>query len=187
MRLLRNLDGEPPLADFTRFYSRHAEALVVFFARRVWDPDLAFELAAETFARAFAGRGRFRGTTDDAAAAWLYAIARNELARWHRRGRVRKAATRRLGLEIVGLADEEFARIEELADLAPVRAAVRAALGTLPAQQQEALELRVVAELPYDEVAARLKISEQATRARVSRGLQALARSMRANDPVEVA
>jgi RNA polymerase sigma factor (sigma-70 family) len=55
---------------------------------------------------------------------------------------------------------------------------VLAALETLAPEQREALRLRVVMELGYPAVAARLGISQQAARARVSRGLRALALSL---------
>jgi RNA polymerase sigma-70 factor (ECF subfamily) len=41
-----------------------------------------------------------------------------------------------------------------------------------------AIELRIVRELPYPEVAAELGVSEQTARARVSRGLRALRQAM---------
>ena len=47
-------------------------------------------------------------------------------------------------------------------------------LGRLAPTQRSAVELRVVRELPYPDVADRLGISEQAARARVSRALRAL-------------
>jgi RNA polymerase sigma-70 factor (ECF subfamily) len=51
-------------------------------------------------------------------------------------------------------------------------------LETLAPDQREALRLRVVLELDYASVAERLGISQQAARARVSRGLRALASSL---------
>jgi RNA polymerase sigma-70 factor (ECF subfamily) len=41
--------------------------------------------------------------------------------------------------------------------------------------ERRAVELRVVEELPYDDVAAALEIHPEAARTRVSRGLRALA------------
>ena len=46
------------------------------------------------------------------------------------------------------------------------------ALAELPADQRRALELRVVSELRYDEVAARLECTPVAARLRVSRALE---------------
>ena len=70
---------------------------------------------------------------------------------------------------------EEQIRIEELAALGELRSAVQGALAELGPEQREAVRLRVVDELGYPAVAARLGVSEQTARARVSRGLRALA------------
>ena len=53
-----------------------------------------------------------------------------------------------------------------------------AAVATLSDDAREAITLRVVDELSYPEVAARLEISEQTARMRVSRGLRALGNVM---------
>jgi RNA polymerase sigma-70 factor (ECF subfamily) len=47
-------------------------------------------------------------------------------------------------------------------------------VGALPTDQRLALELRVVDQLEYDEVAGRLGISVNAARLRVSRALRSL-------------
>jgi RNA polymerase sigma-70 factor (ECF subfamily) len=60
-------------------------------------------------------------------------------------------------------------------DFAPIRGAIEEALLTLREDQREALRLRVIEELPYDEVARRLACTEQSARQRVSRGLRRLA------------
>jgi hypothetical protein len=46
--------------------------------RRTFDPDVAVDLVAETFARAFVQRRRFRGGTDCEQAARLYGIEERE-------------------------------------------------------------------------------------------------------------
>jgi RNA polymerase sigma factor (sigma-70 family) len=163
-------------AAFADFYRERAEPLLLFFARRVYDAEVALDLTAETFARAYAGRGGFRGAGDEAAGAWLYGIARNLLRDWYRRGRCERSALARLGVEVPALDDAELARIEERAGLERLRGTLAAALATLSGDQREALRLRVVEELSYEEVARRLGVSEQTTRMRVSRGLRALGR-----------
>src|SRR5918997_840227 len=77
-----SLDDE----GFSRLYRVAAQDLVVFFARRTYDPEAAADLMAETFAKAYLGRRRFRGSTDEAARAWLFGIAR----RRHRNPEVTK-------------------------------------------------------------------------------------------------
>ena len=162
-------------AGFASAYRSHSRSILIFLTRRTYDPDTALDLTAETFARAFAGRRRFRGTTDDELAAWLFAIARHVLARFLRRGVVERRALTRLGVEVPPLEPDEVVRIVELAGLADVRGVVAETFGTLAADQREALRLRVVEELPYADVARRLAVSEQTARAWVSRGLRALA------------
>src|SRR5512132_3940983 len=70
---------------------------------------------------------------------------------------------------------EDYERIEDLVDFAPLRAALAEALETLAVDQREALKLRVIDGLPYPEVAAQLQCAETAARQRVSRGLRRLA------------
>ncbi|HSL11199.1 MAG TPA: sigma-70 family RNA polymerase sigma factor [Actinomycetota bacterium] len=159
---------------FVEVYRRHAEALLRYVGGRVLDPEVAAELTAETFAEAFASRGSYRDTGADGVA-WIYGIAKHQLGRYFRRGRVDTEARRKLAMPVRALPDEDFERIEELIDLAPIRAALVEALGTLDADQRRALELRVVDGLPYPEVAAKLSCGEPAARQRVSRGLRKLA------------
>jgi RNA polymerase sigma-70 factor (ECF subfamily) len=161
-------------------YERDARRLLVFFTRRTYDAQLAVDLVGETYARAFELRRRFRGDAHDAdlLAGWVFGIARNVLNETLRRGAAERRALRRAGVQPPVLDSEELGRIEELAALGDLRAAVAGALAELAAEQRDAVRLRVVEELDYAEVAGRLGISEQAARARVSRGLRAIASAL---------
>lgn len=161
-------------AEFVELYRRHAEDLLRYFARRTLDPEAAAELTAETFAEAFASRGNYRDTGANGVA-WLYGIARHQLGRFFRTGRIDRAARHRLGMPPRELPLEDYERIEDLVDFAPIRDALIQALAGLPQDQREALQLRVVEGLPYPEVAAKLTCAEAAARQRVSRGLRRLA------------
>lgn len=181
MKFRRSSIDSNPLADgeeFVRFYEHHAEPLLVFFTRRVFQPDVAFDLTAETFAQAFASRHRFRGRLDAEAAGWLYAIARHQLAAYLRRGKIERRALEALGIEVPTLSEDEYERVERLVGLPDLRAGVADGLARISTDHREALELRIVHELPYPQVARRLGVSEQTARARVSRGLRALAKAV---------
>jgi RNA polymerase sigma-70 factor (ECF subfamily) len=160
---------------FAALYDECAVGLLAFFARRTLDAEVASDLWAETMAQAFAGRGGFRGTTDEQAVSWLYGIAYRRLATYARRGSAERRALRRLRLQRPVVDDQDIERVEQLAGLHDLRREVMEALGRLPADQQEAVRLRVVDELPYEEIAARLDIKQDSARARVSRALRALA------------
>ena len=161
-------------AAFAVLYRRHAEDMLRYFARRTLDPEAAAELTAETFAQAFASRASYRETGANGVA-WIYGIARHQLGRFFRSGRVFRDARRRLGMPERELPPADYERIEDLVDFAPIRGAIEEALLTLGEDQREALRLRVIEELPYEEVARRLACSEQNARQRVSRGLRRLA------------
>jgi RNA polymerase sigma factor (sigma-70 family) len=160
--------------DITRLYDRHAETMLGFFARRTFDPEASVDLVAETFATAFVERKKFRGGNPASEAAWLYGIARNLLAEWHRKAGVERRALAKLGIERRALTEAEYERIEELAGLHELRASLQAGLGELSAQHRDALQLRIVEEREYADVARALGTSEQTARARVSRALSAL-------------
>ena len=159
---------------FTELYRRHAEDLLRYFARRTLDPEAAAELTAETFAQAFASRATYRDTGANGVA-WIYGVARHQLGRFFRSGRVDRAARRRLGMPERELPPADYERIEDLVDFAPIRGAITEALESLREEHREALRYRVIDQLSYPEVARRLSCTEDNARQRVSRGLRRLA------------
>ncbi|HVF77133.1 MAG TPA: RNA polymerase sigma factor [Solirubrobacteraceae bacterium] len=163
---------------FAAAYRTHARSILIFLTRRTCDPETALDLTAETFARAYESRRRFRGCTEEDQAAWLFGIARHVLARYLRRGKAERRALARLGVEVPSLEPEDLVRVVALAGLEELRGAVAEELRALPAAHREAVRLRVVEELAYDDVAQRLAITEPTARARVSRGLRAIGREL---------
>jgi RNA polymerase sigma-70 factor, ECF subfamily len=165
---------EDPRA-FRELYDRWADKLLAYFYRRTLDPEVAGDLLAETFAVAFARRGRFRDVGRPGAT-WLYGIAAKELSHWFRHQAVELKMVRRLAIEVPALDDESIARIEALADVEAHRSALAAALDRIGPGERDAVQLRVVDELDYAEIASALHCSEAAARTRVHRGLAHLNR-----------
>lgn len=166
--LIRAADSDP--SAFGALYERHLLAVYSWCHRRLG--SAASDLTAETFAQAWLSRDRFRDEHSGSALPWLLGIARNVLRETIRHDRVESRARERLQLP-VDLADEDgYAAIE--ARLSP-RLALATALEDLPDHEREALKLRVLDELPYDEVAEQLSIRPAAARLRVSRALRRLA------------
>jgi RNA polymerase sigma-70 factor, ECF subfamily len=164
-------------AAFGELYSRHASAVFGWFSRQLeW---AAADLTAETFARAWFSRRRFRDDRNGSALPWLFGIARNVLRDSARRGELETRARAKLGLPLHLGAEDGYAEVEER--LSP-REALAAALRQLPPHERQAVELRVVDELPYREVAQRLAIRPTAARLRVSRALRRLALSTSEED-----
>jgi RNA polymerase sigma factor (sigma-70 family) len=160
-------------ASFERFYCRHVEPLLGFFARRTRDAELAADLCAETFAAALAGRHRYRPEVG-AASAWLYGIGRKKLADAQRRGVAEQRSRRLLGMERIEISDDDAARIDRLAEAVQARVLV----DQLAPEQRDAITAHVLEERPYDEIAAELNTSQAVVRKRVSRGLAAMRQRM---------
>jgi RNA polymerase sigma factor (sigma-70 family) len=165
---------------FVPFYRQEAEAVLLFLTRRTLDGEVALDLTAETFAQAWRGWSRVREDSREEMRAWLFTIARRQLGNYLRRGHAQRTAIRHLGIRTPSVHEDDLAAIEEAAGLGDVRLGLKVELGRLSDEQREALQLRVVEEMPYEEVARRLGVSEPAARARVSRGLRALQRTLAA-------
>ncbi|HZO37407.1 MAG TPA: RNA polymerase sigma factor [Solirubrobacteraceae bacterium] len=164
-----------PLGDFEELYRSMAQSTLVFFTRRTADPEIGRDLWAETWARAYESRGRFRGSTRAEREGWVMGIGRKVLASYYKRGAVHRRAMGRLELERPSLGDADLERLERAAGLGELRDELGRALADIPGPQQEALRLRIVDGHSYPEVARRMGVSEEAARARVSRGLRTLA------------
>jgi RNA polymerase sigma factor (sigma-70 family) len=166
---------------FGELYRRHAVAVHRWFCART-DERNAEDLTAETFAQAVLSLKRFRDEAGGSAAPWLFGIARNLLRHHLERRRVETAARRRLGMPI--RADEpDFDAVEDRSTTENLKRELDEALALLPASQRRALQLRVVEELPYADVAATLGCSELAARLRVMRARTSLTRLLKGAVP----
>ena len=147
-------------AAFTELFERHFDDVYRYLAFRVGEV-MAEDLAAETFARAFAGRRRFepdRGSVR----AWLFGIARN-LIRDHRRDERREMETvRRASAEPLRHAPDNAAQLAE-------RLRLRASLASLKTEWREIVLLLGIAGLSYEETADLLHIPLGTVRSRYSR------------------
>src|SRR6266567_6677782 len=162
---------------FGELYRRHVETVHTWFRSRT-DERTAEDLTAETFAQAVLGLKRFRDERDGSAAPWLFGIAKNLLGRHRERRRVETAARRRLGMPI--RSDEAaFDAVDERASAGRLARDLDGALAQLPTAQRHALELRVVEELPYAQVAENLGCSELAARLRVMRARTTLTKLLK--------
>lgn len=154
---------------FRALYDRYAAPIHGYHLRRSRDPHAAQDLTAETFAQAWISRSRFRDEAGGSAGPWLFGIARNVLLASVRARRLERGACARLGiLEELDRPAVEPAPDESWLD------GLDEAIADLPADQRDAIRMRVVEDLSYPDAAARLDASPQVVRARVSRGLRTL-------------
>jgi RNA polymerase sigma factor (sigma-70 family) len=143
-----------------------------FFVRVTGRADVAADLCAETFAAALDSQPDYRSERGSAGG-WLFGIARHKLADSRSRGCVEDRARRRLGMEPIALPDPALERIDQLRGGETLEL-----LRTLPDDQRQAIEGRIVSELDYEEIAASLECSPSVVRQRVSRGLRSLRKQL---------
>lgn len=167
--------------EFEAQYKALYPSIHTFFRNRGFDEDQAQQFAQDAFVEAFEKRHTYRG--EGSPRSWIFAIARN-LWRNHWRDQDR---LKRTGDEVPyhdweqderrpGQAPGNPAPSDPLDDAlrAETDAAVRAAIETLPREQQEALVLRMDQELQYSEIAALLRISVDLVKSRLYQARQNL-------------
>jgi RNA polymerase sigma-70 factor (ECF subfamily) len=145
---------------FGAVFDRHFAAVHAFAQRRV-GAELAEEVAAEAFARAFAHRKRYDAEFGDALP-WLLGIATNLMRRHWRTERRRLDAYARVASQHTPSVDAHTA--EEA-----IRAVAR-----LPRRQREVVLLHVWADLSYEQIARALDVPVGTVRSRLSRARGAL-------------
>jgi RNA polymerase sigma factor (sigma-70 family) len=151
-------------AAFDVLFARHHIAIRRYLHARLGDPALAEDLAAETFARAFASRGRFRDQ-GHGVRAWLFSIATNLLLDELRaRGRRSRYVS--------------HGPASAAAPALPSDPALSALLRDLPPAQLEVLLLHAWGDLSYEGIAAVLGVRVGTVRSRLSRARARLQRAM---------
>jgi RNA polymerase sigma-70 factor, ECF subfamily len=139
---------------FEQVFEQHFDGVYGYLARRI-GPELASDLASETFARAFAGRRTYDGDRGEPRA-WLFGIAHNLLRRHYR--------------------DEER-RLHALAQLDqsgsdatfPEEPRLAAALAALTVEERDTLLLFSWADLSYGQIAETLALPLGTVRSRLHR------------------
>jgi len=154
---------------FGVFYDRFESVVLTFCVRATGRADVAADLTAEVFAAALQSAASYSPRLGSARA-WLFGIARHELADTWRRGRVEDRARRALEMEVLMLSDAALERIERLAE----GGGALTLLSELPEDQRLAITGRVLEDRDYGELATALECSPSVVRQRVSRGLRTL-------------
>jgi RNA polymerase sigma-70 factor (ECF subfamily) len=171
---------------FAAIYDRYFTEIYRYVAGRL-GPDVADDLAAETFADAFRKRADFQPGRG-ALRPWLYGIATNLVAR-HRRVEARRlnaisrAASRTPGGPAAAdpgdLQDRAAARVSAQ----QLRRPLARALAQLPDGDRDVLLLISVADLSYEEVAAALRIPAGTVGSRLNRARRKVRSALKDIDP----
>lgn len=151
---------------FGELYERHRESVYRYLRARTGDDDLALELSAVTFERAFVAIPRYR-TRGGGFLAWLFRIARNAATDEARRLRRRSDRSNTQAASQVATPEQLVLRAEQRIELVQL-------VRELPDDHREALALRYGGRLTAREIGAVLGKSEAATQKLIGRALARL-------------
>jgi RNA polymerase sigma factor (sigma-70 family) len=160
---------------FAELYRMYSPAIYAWFRRHaVADPETAADLTAEVFARVIVELPRFRGSRPGSGTAWLFAIVRHLAVDYERHRQVEVKARKRLHLLDTSYQPEPAEDTAVRLDGERADSTVMQAFERLGSSQKAVVQMRVIDELSYSEIANRNGSTEQAARLHVMRGLRHL-------------
>jgi RNA polymerase sigma-70 factor (ECF subfamily) len=164
-------------ASFRALFDRSRDKIYTIALRYSGDPEIAQDIAQETFLKLFAGIGAFRG--DSRFDTWLYRLVVNACFD-------QKRKTRRLIPVIEAFFDALISPSESALDKivrSEMSGQVRSAVENLPPDQRIVIVLRYSQALSYEDIAGVLQCSAGTVASRLNRAHKTLAlRLGRRND-----
>lgn len=161
---------------------RHRHARIYNLAFRFTGrSDEAEDLTQEVFLKVYRTLHQYRPESG-ALETWIVRVARNHFIDHYRKYKTERARTAPLEDHHDAVAEPTF-RVETPADLLDRKEAaerVHSLLARLPQDQREAVILRDLEELTYEEIADMLKVPIGTVKSRINRGRIELARLLRA-------
>ncbi len=139
-------DARPDAGDFAELYEAHVDRIHAHVRARLGDPDLAEDLTAQTFLRAWQSIDRYRPIPGRPFLAWLFTIANNLVIDHYRRRR----------REVIGVMveprDSGANDPEHRALTADLRDEIRRAITRLKPEHQLIVALRLIDGLDYHQI-----------------------------------
>lgn len=144
---------------FDILYRRHSSKVYGFLKKRLKASDLADDVFQATFLKFHRSRGQFEPSFSFTS--WLFTVCRSVMFDTLRKRRLEPLLAEMAEAEDPGVSTEETSQ-------------PRLPLEGLPKAQREAIEMRYLEELNYEQIAGRLNTSSGNVRQLVSRGVRQL-------------
>ena len=159
------------------------EEIVVRFRRRVFGIAYKFtgryeesqDLTQEIFMRVFKSLDKFDASADFGT--WLYSVSRNHCIDHYRSGRREREHLVRHELSLEDFASKRFDPHREI-EVQDKRKLLLQGLADLPEKLREAVVLRDIQELTYQEIVDKLDLPEGTVKSRINRGRLELGRAL---------
>jgi RNA polymerase sigma-70 factor (ECF subfamily) len=166
--------GDPEA--FAKLYRHYVPRIHAFSYRRTNSRELAEDVTAATFERAYRQLARFEWK-GGGFGAWLYRIAANELSDFYRRQHRSRGERGQMALGALHTASvvDDVDHIDAGDDHTRQ---MMESLGTLNLRYQEAISLRYLAGLSHEEAAEAMGVSKPVMAVTLTRALKALKKAM---------
>lgn len=157
-------------AAFEKLMQRFQDPLYSYIGRMLNDLNSAYDILQETFLKVWEKRHQYREVGQFST--WIYTIATNLVRTELRKRKLRKwiPLTTRDHNELEIDPQDHNPGPEELANSSDLRVKINQALAKLPVEYREAVILRDINDLSYEEIAETLKIPMGTVKSRVNRG-----------------
>ena len=167
---------------FERLFAKYHRKLIRLISHYIHDAEDAEDVAQDSFFRAFRALDSFRG--DSAFYTWLYRIGINNAKNWLvSRGR-KPQVSKTIDAEDAENLDSAMAyhdmdTPERLLQSKQLVMTVNSAMESLPNDLREAIFLREIEGLSYDEIAEKMACPVGTVRSRIFRAREAVAETLR--------
>jgi len=175
--LLRDIQNDPQ--KFGELYEAFYKNVFGYAFRRTTNYDVARDIAAETFLKAYVGISKFKWR-NISVLYWLYKIATNEINKYFRSRKYKPESLHRVqeeyGVDLTDYSNAESERIMLEEDLQRHREFVKIQklITTLDTKYQDVISLRYFEQKSIKEIAVILRKREGTVKSLLSRGTEKL-------------
>lgn len=168
------LDKELAWEEIVRRFRRRVFGIAYKFTGRYEESQ---DLTQEIFLRVFKSLDKFDASADFGT--WLYSVSRNHCIDHYRSGRRERELLVRHEITLEDFASKRFDPHREI-EVQDKRNLLVRALSNLPDKLREAVVLRDIQELTYQEIVDKLELPEGTVKSRINRGRLELGRALTA-------
>jgi RNA polymerase sigma factor (sigma-70 family) len=170
--LAKGPETESAWEEVVRRYRRKVFGIAYKFTGKYEESQ---DLTQEVFLRVFRSLEKFDRSADFGT--WLYSVSRNHCIDHYRSGRREREMLIQYELPLEEVASGRFDPHRRI-EVRDKREMLSRALGTLPEKLREAVVLRDIKGLSYQEIVERLKLPEGTVKSRINRGRLELGRAL---------
>lgn len=168
--------------SFGLLYEMNYDKILNYVLRRTANAEVSYDITSETFFKALKNIRSFTWQNVPFSA-WLYKIAINEIAAFHRKGKFISSSLNELsdnGFEPASSQDleQEMIEAQEEVDRHEKYLIVREKIESLPQKYSEVLSLRFFGEKQISEIAQILSKSEGTIKSLLHRGLEKIKKDL---------